>query len=313
MTATIHTSPFTFVPTDCMLCGAADSRPRYTIEKYKQGALHFVTCNRCGTVYQDPMPDGKAMQAFYHSQSFFNAKATADMLTGYRDYDAEEQTRQRNARKRLDEVERLFPPGRTLRILKVACGYGALVALARQRGHDAEGIDYSAVMVDGARKRYGIDLIQADFLAYDFGPRRYDVVLLYGAINNFPRPLDVAGKALQLLEPGGFYIVNHVWTGSLPERLLRHRYWIYRPPIIGLYRRRAFESHHVQLGFQLYRSKYDVQYLTLDKLFGYLQSRPLVGLAQMLRIDRVGCTIPVPGYARVFLRKPEIGVERVPG
>lgn len=244
------------------------------------------------------------MQQFYHSQNVFNAKAQGELLTGYRDFDAEEQTRQNNSTNRLVEIESLFPIGQKLKILKVACGYGTLVKLARDKGHQAEGIDFSAVMVQGAKERYGIDLIEDNFISHDFGEQQFDVIVLYGAINNFLRPLDVASKAFSILKPGGYYIVNHVWLNSFPEKLLRHRYWIYRPPIIGLYPKKAFEEYHEQVGFELHQSKYDVQYLTLDKFFGYLQFRPVIRLAEWLHIARLGFTIPIPGYARVFFRKP---------
>lgn len=295
---------FNFLPTRCMLCESSAARHWYVITKYKQGDLHFVKCNGCETIYQNPMPDQESMQQFYNSQNFFNCTATADELTGYRDYDGEEYTRNKNAEKRLNELEQLYSAQRKLRILKVACGYGALVKLAKDRGHEAQGIDFSDAMLDGARKRYGLELIHADFLQYDFGAQRFDMVVLYGAINNFLRPLDVARKALSILEPGGFYVVNHVWPGSFPEMLLRSRYWIYRPPIIGLYPKRAFQTYHVKLGFEHHRSQYDVQYLTGDKLFGYLQIRPFLNVINKLGFSQLGCTIPIPGYAREFFRKP---------
>ncbi len=305
MTAQIEVNTFHFVPTECNLCGETKSKERYTISKFKQGELHYVTCDNCGTAYQNPMPDQASMQAFYHSQNFFNCTSTGDELTGYRDYDAEEATRQANARKRLKEIEALFPKGKKLRLLKVACGYGTLVNLAQTKGHDAQGIDFSETMVEGAKQRYGIDLIHDDFLTHDFGDETFDVILLYGAINNFLRPLDVARRAFSLLNPGGLYVVNHVWLNSFPERLMGQRYWIYRPPILGLFPRQAFIDYHLKQGFALAQAKRDVQYMTFDKFFGYLQFRPLIRLADMLRISRLGFTIPVPGYDRVFLRKPD--------
>ena len=295
---------FTFVPTTCTLCGGSEAAEHCTVTKFKQGDLHFVKCDHCATIYQNPMPDQASMQLFYNSQNFFNCKSSSDELTGYRDYDGEEYTRRTNAEKRLRELEKLFPKQDKLRILKIACGYGTLVNLARSRGHEADGIDFSEAMVRGAKDRYDLDLIHADFLEYDFGQRRFDVVVLYGAINNFLRPLDVARKVHSILTPGGFYVVNHVWPGSLPERFLGSRYWIYRPPIIGLYPKKSFEQFHVELGFELFASKYDVQYLTCDKLFGYLQFKPLLRVVDALRLSHAGCTLPIPGYAREFFRKP---------
>lgn len=299
----IEINRFSFVPTECALCGAADSEDRYCVTKFKQGELRFVTCKQCGTAYQDPMPSQESMQAFYHSGNFFKSKSTSEELTGYRDYDGEERIRQTNARRRLAEIEALFPSKSRIHILKVACGYGALVKHARDRGHVAEGIDFSLVMAEGAKRLYGIDLIVANFLDYDFGDRKYDAVVLYGAINNFLRPLDVARKVHALLVPGGYYVVNHVWLNSLPERILKDRYWIYRPPIIGLYPRKVFEQHHEALGFEVHKSRYDVQYLTLDKLFGYLQMKWVLRALGALRLPRFGFTLPVPGYGKVVFRK----------
>lgn len=307
MATQIEINRFNFVPTCCMLCESSQADDKYVITKYKQGDLHFVQCAGCGTIYQNPMPDQESMRQFYNSQNFFNCTATSDELTGYRDYDGEEFTRRKNTEKRLAELEGLFSPSRKLRILKVACGYGTLVQLAREQGHEAHGIDFSDVMFAGAKQRYGVELIHDDFLKYDFGEQRFDVVVLYGAINNFLRPLEVARRALSILDPGGFYVVNHVWPGSFPELLLRSRYWIYRPPIIGLYPKRAFQKYHLQLGFEHHRSKYDVQYLTCDKLFGYLQVRFLLAAVEKLELGRRGFTIPIPGYAREFFRKPAVG------
>lgn len=299
-----HINKFTFMPTDCALCGASDSRERYQITKYAQGALRFVTCCACGTIYQDPMPTQESMREFYHSENFFRSRRTEDQLTGYRDYDAEETIRMRNAERRLNRLESMFPNGKRLRILKIACGYGALVKLARDKGHRAEGIEFSEVMVTGARERYGIDLISADFLKHDFRAATYDAVLLYGAINNFLRPMDVVRKVYSILKPGGIYSVNHVWPGSVPELLLGRRYWIYRPPIIGLYPRREFEARQIKLGFEVAKSEYDVQYVTCDKLFGYLQINPVLKLIETLRLSELAFTIPIPGYTMVYFRKP---------
>jgi SAM-dependent methyltransferase len=295
---------FTFAPSVCCLCGESDYGERYRIERFKQGTLVFVACRNCGTVYQNPMPTQESMQEFYHSANFFKSTDTAEEFTGYQDYDGEEVIRMKNAERRLDEVEAVFPVGKRIRLLKIGCGYGALVKLARDRGHPAEGIDFSAVMTSGARQRYGIDLIHDNFLEHDFGETRYDAILLYGAINNFLRPLEVAARVHDLLAPGGFYFVNHVWLNSFPERIFRHRYWIYRPPIVGLYPRAEFDRRHEPLGFEVFRSAYDVQYVTLDKLVGYLKFQSLLRLLRRCRLAEIGLTLPLPGYAKIIFRKP---------
>ena len=295
---------FSYVPTRCLLCGSNEYTERYVIERFKQGTLHYVTCLECGTAYQNPMPDQESMRLFYHSEEFFSSKTSREHLVGYCDYDADEQVRQRNAAYRLKELEALFPPKKTISLLKIACGYGTFVKAASDRGHLAEGIDFSEVMVNGAKDRYGVDLIHADFLDHDFRDKRYDAVLLYGAINNFLRPIDVAKKAFDLLKPGGFYLVNHMWLNGVPERIQRKNYWIYRPPIVGIYPKAEFRRRHQALGFRLYKTRYEIQYVSFEKLFGFLHSKSLLSMVESLRLHKRVFRTILPGYEKVFLQKP---------
>ena len=139
------------------------------------------------------------MREFYHSESFFNSTAAGGIFTGYQDYDADEYIRERNAEIRIQEVESLFEKNKKLDLPKIACGYGTLLKIARKKGHNAEGIDLSDVMVKNAKQKYNLKIIHNDFLKHDFGSRKYDAIILYGALNNFLSPIDVAKKIYGLL------------------------------------------------------------------------------------------------------------------
>lgn len=294
---------FVFEPASCPLCDAEQHTERYVIDRFKQGTLRYVNCAGCGTAYQNPRPDQESMRRFYHSTSFYSSRESGGALVGYRDYDADEVIRIRNAQRRLREIEGLFEPGKRIRLLKVACGYGTLVKLMRDKGHPAEGLDFSEVMAARAKERYGIGLINDDFLTHDFGAKRYDVIGLFGAINNFLNPVDVARRVHELLEPGGFYIVNHMWLSSLPEKFQGRNYWIYRPPIVAVYPRQAFREYHCRLGFEVHRARYDVQFATLSKALGFLHFNRLTAAVEGAGIGGWGVTLPLPGYEKVFFKK----------
>ena len=190
---------FTFEKSTCPICDGEDAKLRHEIKKYDQGDLTFVTCRQCGTVYQNPRPNQESLHGFYTSENCFSSSGEDKKFVGWMDYDAEEPTRQKNAAYRMRETEALFPVGQKLKILKIACGYGTFIKLARDAGHDATGIDFSEVMVAAAKKRYDVPLIHANFMEHDFGNERFDVVLFYGAINNFPKPVEVGRKVLEIL------------------------------------------------------------------------------------------------------------------
>ncbi len=296
---------FTFEEATCTICGSDDAELRHKITKFDQGDLTFVTCRKCKTVYQNPRPDWDSMQGFYTTENFFKATNSSAKFVGYVDYDAEEKTRQKNAAYRLHEVEALFPPGQKLKILKIACGYGAFVKKAIDSGHDAKGIDFSEVMVKGARERYGIDLIHSDFLDYDFGNERFDVVLFYGAINNFLEPVKVGRKIFDLLKPTGFYLTNYVEPNSIIEHIQKDKFWLYRPPIIGLWPTKAFVDAHAAFGMVLVRAFRDVQWATVGKLIDYLQFKPVMKLIRLLGIESIFLKLPTPGYTKIIFCRPE--------
>ena len=295
---------FTFEAALCTICGSDDAELRHTVTKFDQGDLTFVTCRKCRNVYQNPRPDWDSMQGFYTTENFFKATESDTKFVGYIDYDAEENTRQKNAVYRLLEVEALYPPGQKLKILKIACGYGAFVKKAIDAGHDAKGIDFSEVMVKGARERYGIDLIHSDILDCDFGDERFDVVILYGAINNFLEPVKVGRKIFDLLKPGGHYLTNYVEPDSVIEKIQKSKFWLYRPPIIGMWPTKVFVDAHAAFGFELVRAFRDVQWATIGKLIDYLQIKPLMKLIRLLGIDTVFLKLPTPGYTKAIFRRP---------
>lgn len=297
---------FTFEDAACPVCGSQDARPRHKITKYDQGNLTFVTCRQCATAYQNPRPDQESLHGFYNSLNCFTSSGDDTKFVGWLDYDAEEPTRQKNAAYRLAETEALFPKGKTLKILKIACGYGTFIKRARDAGHDATGIDFSEVMVAAAKDRYDVDLIHANFLEYDFGDERFDVVLFYGAINNFQQPVEVGRKVLDILNPGGFYLTNYVEPDSFIERIQGAGFWLFRPPIVGLWKSKPFINAHTALGFKLFELRQDIQWAPIKKLIGYLQVRALIRLIRWLHLDNVFLKLPTPGYKKVIFLKPDV-------
>ena len=98
--------------------------------------------------------------------------------------------------------------------------------------------------------------------------------------------------------------MNHLWLDGLPEKLQGKNYWIYRPPIVAIYPKREFRRRHEALGFEVYRAKYETQYVSLEKLLGFLRHRLTLGLVERLGLQRFSFLTPLPGYEKVTFLKP---------
>lgn len=106
-----------------------------------------------------------------------------------------------------------------LRLLDVGCAKGHLTEAFRRLGFEAHGLDYSDVAVEHAHKVFP----ECVFRHMDgFNPEfdeRFDVIVCRGFSGTNTHDLDfVAGfsnKYIQLLSPGGFYVLafNTDWSG----------------------------------------------------------------------------------------------------
>ena len=111
-----------------------------------------------------------------------------------------------------------------VRVLDVATGPGYAAALAAQRGADVVGIDFSAEMVDEARRRFpGFDFREGDAEALPFPDGSVDAVVCNFGVLHFGRPERALAEAHRVLRSGGHFAFT-VWDQGPeldPRQMLR--------------------------------------------------------------------------------------------
>lgn len=94
--------------------------------------------------------------------------------------------------------------GKSTQLLDVACGTGALSALAAGLGAQTTGVDFSPQMVAQARQRHpALRFAEADAQALPFADHRFDAVVVNFGIHHFPFPVQALREARRVLRPGG--------------------------------------------------------------------------------------------------------------
>jgi SAM-dependent methyltransferase len=97
-------------------------------------------------------------------------------------------------------------PGNDL--LEVGCAPGDwLVTFASEFGFRPTGIDFAHAGCEAARAklraaRIDGEVIEADFLKWDPGDRRYDVIFFQGSLEHFPDPAEGVRNAVRASKPG---------------------------------------------------------------------------------------------------------------
>jgi 2-polyprenyl-3-methyl-5-hydroxy-6-metoxy-1,4-benzoquinol methylase len=88
-------------------------------------------------------------------------------------------------------------------LLEVGCGFGDFVALLREQGVQAEGIEVNASAVSVAQGR-GLPIQQTDLRDFTkLHPRHYDVVCAFQVLEHVPNPKEFIQWSCAALKPGG--------------------------------------------------------------------------------------------------------------
>lgn len=116
-----------------------------------------------------------------------------------------------------------YAPPHCADALEVGCGKGEFARLLARRSDHVLALDLSAEMLRAARARSAaypnIDYEQADVLAYDLLPARYDCIVSIATLHHLPLA-DVLSKLAAALKPGGVLLVLDLYqAATLADRL----------------------------------------------------------------------------------------------
>jgi SAM-dependent methyltransferase len=185
----------------------------------RPGQFRFVTCARCGLVYQNPRIRLEDIKGFYgedyiaHRQS--RVKGWWESLLRFA-LDGVERRKDRLVRNYL-ELDASH------RVLDVGCGAGGFLQRVRQRyGAHTSGVDFKDLSAHpclaGSRFCGGL------FYEQDFGEERFDLVTMWHFLEHDYDPLRSLETARSVLARQGLLIVEVPRLDSLTQRLFQERW-----------------------------------------------------------------------------------------
>ena len=226
------------------------------------GSFWYASCDRCGLLRLDPLPDPSTIADLYDA-NFFSAVSSG----GYVDYVGDETVHRRNARRHLRNLHGFGPPGT---LVEIGSAAGFLLDEARHAGWEVRGVEISKAMTEEAQERFGLDVVD-DISQIDLPESSVDVALANQVVEHLIDPLETLVAARKLLRPGGLLIVETWDKGSLLARMMRSKWQQITPPsVVWLWDRSQLEAMVDRAGFRQVSIKQSMKWVSVRTVLGQL-------------------------------------------
>lgn len=233
----------------CIVCGGTSLAPLYA------GVLR---CRNCSYVFADVNLTEDELVELY-KEEFFTGGA-------FSDYPSDEKYFRQNFQQRLKSLSPFLEAARHRHLLEIGSAYGFFLDEARDHFASVRGIDITDGGIRYARERFGLDVIQADFLAHDFGAQKFDVVCMWDTIEHLRSPHLFVEKIAAHTERGALLALTTGDIESLNARLRKSRWRLLIPSHLHYFSARTIGMMLDKYGFDVIYNRYCGFYRSFDNV-----------------------------------------------
>ena len=211
-------------PAICPVCGAATGRVVHHSRDWLVSRETFAIREcACGLRITDPAPAPATIGRYYDAEDYVGISGSRRGWTNR----AYHLVARATVRWRARVAAAVAPAGRG-RVVDVGCGRGALLAHLCRRGWEAWGVEPHA-RARAAARAAGITVLDVpEFLALD--APRFDVAMLWHALEHVHDPNATLARIAQLLVPGGGLVVACPNYGAFDAEYYGAEWGQYDPP-----------------------------------------------------------------------------------
>lgn len=219
---------------ECLLCSnLAGNRLLFKLSR------PVISCAACGLVYTSPVGGRHDYTESYYRQGV------------YADYLSDRKAIRRNARRALEELERLAP-GR--RLLDVGCAAGFFLEAARDKGWEVRGLEISEYASKYAREELRLEVESDSITTLTKDYPKFDVITLWDTIEHLDRPDLALVNIRRMMRERGVLALSTGDYGSLLRRAMGRRWRLFADPTHNFFfDERTLKRLLSQAGFRIIR------------------------------------------------------------
>lgn len=285
----------------CLICRSNRLRPLSGYEKD-----HLCKCRQCGFVFSKAIP------------------SEAELIDHYKGYGRNDYLSPITVKRYGELLDILAPYRKTNRILDWGCGIGYFLEVAKRKGWEVYGTEYTDEAVKICSEK-GITMFQGTLDKVDLPEGYFDVITSFEVIEHINNPLQEVTRMDGLLRPGGVMYHTTPNFNSLLRYYLKGEYNViaypehlsyYTPQTIHrLFKAFGYQKRFIHTtGISLTRLKKSRKVSdeplisaksTDEKLRQQTESKWYMQLAKRL-VNKLLSLFGVGDTIKAFYRKPEI-------
>ncbi len=216
--------------TTCLICKNENLQ---IMERFSNA--HLVKCKGCNFVFSRKIPTQQELIQFYDG---YGRNDYLSPLTIKRYHEL------------LDKFE---PFRKTNRILDVGCGIGYFLEVAKERGWEVLGTEYTDKAIEICSEK-GILMKQGKLNPNDFETESFDILTSFEVLEHINNPIEEISNFHTLLRKGGLvYLTTPNFNSLLRYKLQENYDVITYPEHLCYYSPKTLENLFIQIGFKTFR------------------------------------------------------------
>lgn len=182
----------------CISCNSDNLRSKRGYERHA-----LVHCGSCGLHFIEQIPTQEELTAFYAKYAYSKDPWISPITI-------------KRYHTLLDEFE---PYRKTNKLLDVGCGAGHFLNVAKERGWEVHGTEYSPAAIALCEAK-GIEMKSGALNPADFDLSSFDVITSFEVLEHINNPQEDTGSIEKLLRPGGMHYL------TTPNFNALSRFWL---------------------------------------------------------------------------------------
>jgi len=206
----------------CPACGSSVKKP--WLRKEVAGVrFNLDKCSACGTGYVNPQPSADFLKSIYACIGHGSKSLTS--LDQVMASEVEFPNSTVDAQRLVDYAKKLLGPLQAgqAKALDIGAGYGFFSRAALDQGFQVMAVNPATAENRIFKQLNGFEPIPQFFEVVDFGPERFDLVILSQVLEHLLDPFQVLRKVRELMKPGGVIAIAVPNVDAILIKILRSR------------------------------------------------------------------------------------------